>query len=742
MKNNVLHRFAINDLKTHYQDVKWSVVTIFIAAILGMLISFFSPYILNQRYLEYQKNHGIYDYSFLYVSPEDIDNIELYLAGNKIKLDDPRLSVCYMIHSGFTFNNESMTELKGNPAIVSTHIKEGRMPTDKSEIAVKEKVFKNWGYSQALNQVIQLSFTHEENLYVQEFKVVGILKETGSTDIAVSKMFDSNCSIYIDVEGDMVLKSMSNYEFILSVSKDDLGAGTYYNTNMILLFIQLIIILLAGSLLYGLTLSSFEKKQRDYVLLRSMGATQRQIYYIIFIQVLLLSICPLAMSLILVYIISLIIPHVFLLPLHLPFQFTTMLWNSVIVFILTFICYFMPARSACRHALLGTFEEREFRYFYYRYKKLHQIRPFYLAWRQLISLKKKMIVKIIFISIISIACMSIIGDQVYCYIIEEYQVAVGQKEENLEYTLLEGESMDVKDFDVYKSFSKNITFYQYYNRYNLQNNLSQLSNYTFPYTFYCINDNLKQQYQISELKPHQVIFSRRYMNERLEKHKVYDQVDFLGDEYELVQIIEDTFASIAIVSETDFYKYQFMKPQYSVIIQFDDIHQKTQAYLNKSQEIWKLNDKYYCDNGEMLYGYMADLQSDYKTLAFRFWMNIFIIVSLSIVYIYQFIFEILKQREDIGSYQLLGMTCHEIWQIYFYKSVFIGMIGIFCGSIFYFLNEFYAYYSLSIENGLMMSLFLGFLVALFVIVIVVIISLIPLRYIVKRDAFDNKNVKE
>lgn len=53
MKNNVLHRFAINDLKTHYQDVKWSVVTIFIAAILGMLISFFSPYILNQRYLEY-----------------------------------------------------------------------------------------------------------------------------------------------------------------------------------------------------------------------------------------------------------------------------------------------------------------------------------------------------------------------------------------------------------------------------------------------------------------------------------------------------------------------------------------------------------------------------------------------------------------------------------------------------------------------------------------------------------------
>ena len=73
----------------------------------------------------------------------------------------------------------------------------------------------------------------------------------------------------------------------------------------------------------------------------------------------------------------------------------------------------MPARGATRRALSGSFESTEFQYFYYRYKKLHQMRPMYLGWRQLVNNKKQMIFKIIFVFIASLMMMSIIGDYIY-----------------------------------------------------------------------------------------------------------------------------------------------------------------------------------------------------------------------------------------------------------------------------------------------------------------------------------------
>ncbi len=91
-----------------------------------------------------------------------------------------------------------------------------------------------------------------------------------------------------------------------SVSPDDFGGIITNNIHAVL--IQLTIIIIAMTLLYGLILSSFEKREKDYTLLRNIGTTQRQIYYIIFIQVIILSCAPIIILMILIGIITFLVP--------------------------------------------------------------------------------------------------------------------------------------------------------------------------------------------------------------------------------------------------------------------------------------------------------------------------------------------------------------------------------------------------------------------------------------------------
>ena len=65
-------------------------------------------------------------------------------------------------------------------------------------------------------------------------------------------------------------------------------------------------------------------------------------------------------------------------------------------------------------------------------------------------------------------------------------------------------------------------------------------------------------------------------------------------------------------------------------------------------------------------------------------IEISIMLGTGIIYIYQLSYEILKQRETIGTYQLLGMRKFEIWRIYVYKSGMIALIGFVCAVYYHF----------------------------------------------------------
>ena len=121
-----------------------------------------------------------------------------------------------------------------------------------------------------------------------------------------------------------------------------------------------------------------------------------------------------------------------------------------------------------------------------------------------------------------------------------------------------------------------------------------------------------------------------------------------------------------------------------------------------------------------------------------------LIVSMAIIYIYQMYFELYKQREDIGSFQLLGMTHLEIESIYIYQSLIMIVIGFILGMIYNLLDLYYTFqslyelqYVLSFDKMMIVIVF-----GLMIICIVFILSVLPLKRIVKNDAFTNKNVRE
>lgn len=766
MKNNILHRFVYQDLKTHRRDSILTMITIFVVAIVIMTISLFTPYFLNQKTIKFQSLYGTFDYYTETDIPiSDINNMKLLIQGEQVSINDSHLNKCLSYPVGMTLKNETMNELEGNYEMILVQLQYGRMPQNNQEIAVKKSVLTNWGYPDILDSQIKISYsekyltTKDEDFnyynewngptHVEEFTVVGFLEETGYTDIVVSDMKKDTAILYLDLDSGAIIDNVDDYDILSeAIVADDNFINAVMQRSATLIFIEIAIIVISVALLYGLTLSSFEKRQQDYTLLRSIGVTQKQTYYVILIQSLLLGLIPAILAMMCVYILSLILPLFITFSFDLPFKIGQMLWNVVIVLAIVFFSYFIPARSASRKALTGAFDGQEFQYFYYRYKKLHKMRPFYLAWRQLVSLKKKMIMKIFFIFLVTISAMGIVGESI---INRSYNQDIYQSfnTNSIEYTLIneKGDSKEINpdDFEGLRPYVDNITFYHYKtsNYLTIMSLTGYGSSATFP-DIYCINDELAQKYNIQSLQQGQIVLTNGYLN-TIRKHlKVGDHLSLIG-EYEIIQIIDDTFNDFAIFCETDYKTYGSLEQYQKVSVSFKDTQQTTNAFLNCAEQFQQLKQKYSVVDYTSSYTSSDDINQFFDNIFnAELWQRISFIVCIAIIYIYQFSFELWKQREDIGTYQLLGLTKKEIWQIYFYKSFIISLFGIVAGGIYHFLDFYYTYQSLKYEVILFQpsTIIPTILIALLVNMIMICISLIPLYGITKKDGLENKNIKD
>lgn len=756
MKNNILITFAINDLKNHRKDSFITMITIFIVSITVMVISLFTPYYTNDEYVKYLNKYGYYSYSTAFYNNNDKKQLEegiFKIDNQEYRLND--LKHCWVYEYGKTLQGDSMNIFEGDSSILTIRLLEGNMPTKENEIALKASVLENWGYEDKLGINVKFSYNsykeadisyimngndisyeiYNDSLDNKEFKVVGILNEQYQSSIIVGDKPTKFFHLYLysglnEVTNDYyIINNAEDYQLNSAYSRSDfydLG-----NRNMILVIIQLVIWIVSISLIYGFTLTSFELKQKDFTLLRSIGSTQRQIYFIIFIQSILLSIAPIILSMVIVYIVSLIISTI---PIYniIDFNFGNIVFNGLTVLFVVFLSYFIPARSVTRKAMIGTFEGMEFQRIYYQYKKLHQLKPFYLAWRQLVSLKKKMIIKLFLVSLVVIASMGIVKSIIvlnhtsnsYSQSLEQYRLYPKGKEYNIESI---------------RKYTNNIIKTDYLiTGGNYDSDYFDDLSYFYSSYVYCQNEDFSDYYNLNSLNNNQLIISDIFVNDLSLDLDVGSKVMFWDKEYEIVQIV-DFPQQMIVLNENDYAGLEDVNNANQMfLIEFSDNVQKSQGLLECKELMELVHDSGY------IYPKMNQENVEVASLLEADYINVIKIVCFSIVYIFQYSFELYKQKEDIGSYQLLGFTKKEVASIYFCKSFIIGMIGLICVGIYFYLDIYYTYkalinyqYIFSIVNIVFMIL--G---AVFIIVIISFISLYPLLFILKNEGIENKYTRE
>ena len=735
MKNNILNRFAFNDLRTHKKDSMSLLIMIFIASLIIFTISFISQTYSKEKYDEYQYKYGTYTYSFVSFD-NNIEGTSVEMYNEFIPLSS--LEYCVLENYGTDFNGIRLFNFNGNPDVVGIHLKEGRFPENENEIVLNERYLEEYDFDYTIGDVINLIYKKDFEFFYKEkreifecqVKVVGFIEGTSDYPVVVNMDEPINYHLYFatphnaKVTDNKSTTTDVHMNFIRNNKVDQL-----YSISSIaykLGIVEVLTFVIIMTLIYSLSIISFEKKQRDYTLLRSIGITQKQLYYIVFIQTLMLSVFPILFSSIIHYLFSMIM--------HVGTSLDIYLWNIFKILAIVFVGYFIPAHSITRQSLIGSFEEPEFRHFYYQYKKLHTMRPFYLGYRQLIASKKQALLKIVLIALV---CMQI-PDITSTLLGEKNKIVKTTNRYNVAYYIKDDNMAHKDKWEFMNEYVSDIHFLKY---------METPGNYRYP--IYCDSEDVRDYYQYQIIPQAGECLINGY---RLISFK-----DNFDDEF-----VFDETTDYIVLNKADYERYYERYKRYgeyhNVIFTFDSIQQRNAMFKNVS---YKLNDIFekhsiYVDhhnydvlNKEYILNYTDHISNINFTYLPNHFMELskveenndkpyILTMSLIIVYIFLSSLDTLHHKEDIGTYQLMGMIFKEIKAIYIYKSLLIGIIGLVFGSGCYLLK----YYEYVRYQTIYQYLVIPPIITIIALIIIIYLSLLPINFVLKREAFDNKLTRD
>lgn len=728
MTNNILRHFAINDLKTHRKDTLIAIITITILSIIFMATQYLYPIFLYQDYLDTAYQYGTKNYEAFRVDYQTIQNASYYVDGDKATLHDKRIQYAITDEVYVTALGDPIVYVEGNGDVIGMSLLIGRMPVSENEIAIQEDILLKWGYEVTLDQTIQLPckeyIDEDQNLFtteIKEFQVVGILEKRGDCFIVVGKSDDlSSVKLSIDVGRNHTIHSSS---LILSQSYQieplAIEAMAYFLT-----IFYAILLVVASTILSGYTFASFENRKHDYTLLRGIGATNRQIYYVVLIQSLILTMISLIITC-LFQLVIIIVAHYVVDPIiPLSFTWVDFLTCSIIILGIVTLNYFMPARKSTRQALTSAFEGQEFEYFYHRYKKLHYMRPFYLAYRQLISFKKQMVIRVI---LIFIMCNSLIGalSSYYSQMINQSDNSL-QQSSTQTHVGIKSQQYNIQAINTVKAYASDS--YEYHYVYDWEEIFRYENGTDFIHvSLYESNHDLKEKYNLKELNHNEIMISQG-LNSYYKNPKT---ITINNKDYVVVDVINyhlEDYYDYIIFSSQDYQKEFLDETTYCFELTFDDHVHKRNGIIGYYQNLNSSQGEECYERSPVEY---VDESMNYSQIVFYMAMGL----GWGVIYAYQLAYEIMKQREMIGTYQLIGLTKKEIVSIYGLKSLYISLIG-------YGLALFFSF-STGINVMFDMTMIITMAITPIIFIIIFnIISLMPLLTILKKTGLENKHFRE
>lgn len=682
MKSNFLSFYALHDLKTHKKDTWITIITLIIACLIIIIVSYLSPLFSLKNF-----TNQTYQYSLLEESGKDIKDVHFVVNGVEMQYGDER------IHSAIRHDIIGVPNIKyveGDYEILGISVQAGHMPKARDELLVSKHFLKAWGYDEKINQQIQILWYENGQNILKDFQVVGITENPYEYGyVGYSDQIEQS-ELFLDVQNATVTSQEAsviyNGLFVTDAEK-----------AYILTFVYFITFLLAFSILTGVTLSSFEDKKHDFALLRGIGATHRQLLFIILFQACILTIISIMISHFIFFLLKSII---FPTSIYCHYTLSAFLICLFFVLCLVFFSFFLPLRSSSRNILASTFDGSQFQYFYYRYHKRHYMRPFYLAWRQLVS-KKELWIKCLMIFVIGYNVMVLVNNQ-------------RQEDTYLDDTVLLDDYIDMRFYgnhfpkDSISLLQKQAQILVYYYTFDEEIDMSVDAEIYV----YLPNQNVYQY--IEELNERQVAISEQVADNY--QLCLSDMIKIQGQDYEIVEIVNERYpfmSEIFVVLSQDHYD-MFSYDEQAIYAQFDTLESKKKGtfdfVLSFEEPI-----RYVDATEESVIDYSPS--PSYSQSIF--------VLFFCCMYFYHASYEMYKEKETISTYQLIGFTKREILSIYIFKALYLIIVG-YSLALFFFGNT----YDILQWESIIYSLSL--------IVLLNVISIFPFYFHFKNTGLENR----
>ena len=408
----MLFSYALNHLKKHKkQSIELiAFMTFFLTVLLSIQI-----YASSKKGIETLQKKNNYGEWQVYIDDWDVQQ-----DISKLTEDIPYVILYDRGHlekkARFSYTNGyKLYAIEGDyEKTIALHLVKGRLPQNDNEIVISKSELSILGFNTDLNQSIRLSL--EDGM--KDFCLVGI------TDYIEDDETRYYYPRYLVAPGDysstcLFLGGQKNNDFIdtLSFEKgNDIYRSNatinFYGKNIIstsmqqllenksLVGILVLTSICSGLVMMNLSYASSKKREQEYVLLRGMGATKKQLYLLSIIESSMLLLVSMILALPLSFAMSLIFLNQISFTQIQLFITSSMLITTILLatVIIIYSC-FHPVSKAISLALTGSFDAQDEPLMHASHKKMKTINLRKLAFRHLYTHLKDTVMMIILLAI-------------------------------------------------------------------------------------------------------------------------------------------------------------------------------------------------------------------------------------------------------------------------------------------------------------------------------------------------------
>lgn len=742
VNNNVFYRLARDSLKYNRSRTVSTIITATIVIVILCSVSIIFDSFEKITTLAKQEEYGYWNIG----TYSSFDNIDLQYnydkAGEIIELANSNSGHCIgMI-------DKSAMEL------CNIKIIDGIIPQDDQQIATTKDFLLANGYSDELGQIIGLSYVDSDGKFIeQEVVLCGILNDfnlNNSINIPTvifkydNSRQDSTRSMILFQNGQPKDKSRGYDILNDQITLSPIEEAGQRSINALIYIVTLIV---AGIVIYGAAFASLKTKKQEFILLRGIGATKKQLKKIIKYEAGLIIIIAVLMGVV----ISFGLSYMLMLTVQMNretviFEFTgsSLIWRIITGIIIILIGIIQPLFKASKYALSGAFGNKEFKYFESRFKKLRRQSCLYLAFRELKTNKKIMIFLIIVLAV-SMNRTTRIG-------YEYSQVKLADELlKNQDYTFKITDSSDngisQEIIERLSTNSQELKTFQFENY--------QVDSY-HDIGLYALNDgNLEFEKLTGSLPQHSneiVLF-----NEKKPKEYWQDENDLflsqyqIGDEIKLERFDSESTIVVKIVGIIDTTKNLQDNHEISAFVNNEFFSIYEPAKVNKIQYVTakannyrnyiKLQEQISNLSNQSMYIQAIDdhliVQESYDQIKNEFIESLFFVLSILFASFFLFYYinriTLINNCHELGILKSLGATNWQLYKIQINKCLIISFFAIILSqwSLVYYLYDVTGSFASVIEQSPMIIICL-----VLIVIIGVFVVILPLRCYTKVDILE------